>query len=126
MSIGNNIKKRRLELNMSQGELAKKCGFTYPAAISKIEKGQRDVNSSKLELIADALGVSPVDLILDKEDIDKVGTPHVLALDKGNVSTLSVAFVEVLERLGGMYKDGLLSPEEFQAAKDRILRENLI
>lgn len=126
MSIGNNIRKRRLELNMSQGELAKKCGFTYPAAISKIEKGQRDINSSKLELIAKALGVSPVDLILDREEAEQVGAPHVLALDKGKVSTLSVAFVEVLERLGAMYKDGLLSPEEFQAAKDRILKENLL
>ena len=57
---------------------------------------------------------------------DSVAFPHVLTMDKGQVDKLSVSFVEVLERLGTMYKEGLLTAEEFQLAKDRILKENMI
>lgn len=57
--IGNKIKQRRLELGMTQEELAKKCGYKSKATINKIENNINDVNQSKLIRIADALDVSP-------------------------------------------------------------------
>lgn len=64
--IGNKIKQRRLELGMTQEELAKKCGYKSKATINKIENNINDVNQSKLIRIADALDVSPIYFIDNK------------------------------------------------------------
>ena len=60
--LGNRIKQRREFLNMSQEELANKVGYTSTNArssINKIEKGKSDIPSSKIEVIAKVLGVTP-------------------------------------------------------------------
>lgn len=53
-----NIKERRVQIGMSQDELAKKTGYTSRSSIAKIEKGEVDLQQSKIELFAKALGVS--------------------------------------------------------------------
>ena len=70
--LGNRIKQRRELLNMSQEELANKAGYTSVNArssINKIEKGKSDIPSSKIEIIAKALGVTPAYIMgWDKEN----------------------------------------------------------
>ena len=44
MSIGENIKKRRFELRMSQQELADAMGYKTRSTIAKIESGENDVS----------------------------------------------------------------------------------
>jgi len=56
--LSDNIKKRRWELNMTQDELAKKIGYKGRASINKIENGESDVPTSKIESFAEALDVS--------------------------------------------------------------------
>ena len=56
--IGERIKRRRLELKMSQEELAEKLGYTHRSTIAKIEKGVNDVSGSKIDQFATALKVS--------------------------------------------------------------------
>lgn len=56
MTIGQRIKKTRLEIPMTQKELAKKVGITQPT-ISELEKGD-SAGSAHLPSIAAALGVS--------------------------------------------------------------------
>lgn len=51
------VKAMRSELALSQSQLAKKAGLT-PAAISMIEKGDRDIAISTAKKLAEALGVS--------------------------------------------------------------------
>lgn len=58
-----NIKKRRIELGMTQEELAKRTGYTDRSSIAKIESGKVDLTRSKIILFADVLGVSPSDLM---------------------------------------------------------------
>lgn len=53
------IKRLRLEKGMSQDELAIKSGYTGRAAISIIEKGERNISADKIFLIAKALNVTP-------------------------------------------------------------------
>jgi len=48
MSIGVNIKKRRLELRMSQQDLASAMGYKTRSTIAKIESGENDVSQKKL------------------------------------------------------------------------------
>lgn len=58
MSVGLNIKKRRLELGMSQDELASAMGYKTRSTISKIESGENDINQAKLQKIAEVLDTS--------------------------------------------------------------------
>lgn len=58
-----NIKKRRLEIGMSQEELAQKTGYTSRSSIAKIEKGEVDLQLSKIKLFANALRVSQSELM---------------------------------------------------------------
>ena len=63
MSLADNIKKRRLELNLSQEELAKRAGYKAKSSIARIESGKSDVNSSKLNALCHALDISAEDLL---------------------------------------------------------------
>lgn len=58
MTVGEKIKRRRLELGWSQDELAKKCGYKSRSSINKIELA-RDLPLKKIEVMADALEVTP-------------------------------------------------------------------
>lgn len=55
MSVGDNIKKRRFELRMSQQELADAMGYRTRSTIAKIESGENDVSQKKLVRFAAVL-----------------------------------------------------------------------
>lgn len=58
-----NIKSRRLELGMSQEELAYKVGYTDRTSIAKVESGKVDLSQSKILAFAEALNTSASDLM---------------------------------------------------------------
>jgi len=58
MTVGERIKQRRLELNLSQDELAKKVGYKSRSSINKIELA-RDLPLKKVEVMANALDTTP-------------------------------------------------------------------
>ena len=58
-----NIKNRRIELGMTQDELARLTGYTDRSSIAKIESGKVDLTSSKILLFADVLKVTPTELL---------------------------------------------------------------
>lgn len=60
MTIGEIIRERRIELEISQDELAKKVGYTNRSSIARIESGEIDLPYSKIVAIASALSVDPV------------------------------------------------------------------
>lgn len=70
MSIGERIKARRLELGMTQSELAKKLGYTDRASVSRVEAGQINLPQSRIVQFAEALRVSP-SYIMGWENEDK-------------------------------------------------------
>lgn len=63
MSVGDNIKKRRFELRMSQQELADAMGYKTRSTIAKIESGENDVSQKKLQKLAYILDTTPEALI---------------------------------------------------------------
>jgi len=63
MILYKNIKKKRLELGMSQEELAKKVGYSSRSMIAKIEAGDIDLYQSKIEEIAIALETTSAELM---------------------------------------------------------------
>lgn len=68
IQIGSRIRARRIELNMSQTELAKRSGYSTPSTISKIESGERDISREKLIAIAQALDIAPIELFYDMSE----------------------------------------------------------
>ena len=126
MLINDMILKAMREKYMSYGELSKLTGLSKTTVYKYVTGNTRKIPVDNLNKIAKALNIDVMELFYADIDKNKVAFPHVLTMDKGQVDKLSVAFVDVLERLGTMYKEGLLTAEEFQLAKDRILKENMI
>lgn len=63
LELYENIKKWRLARGMTQTDLAMKVGYSDKSMIAKIEKGLVDLPQSKIEELANALWVSPADLM---------------------------------------------------------------
>lgn len=59
LPLYDNIRRRRIELNMSQQELADKLGYTSRTTIAKIEAGRIDLPNSKVVAFAKALDIAP-------------------------------------------------------------------
>ncbi|MBU9738871.1 LexA family protein [Diplocloster agilis] len=74
LELYKNIKRLREEKGMSQDALAKLTGYTDRSSITKIEKGQVDLQQSKIELFAKALGTNPGDLMGWTEETHSI--PH--------------------------------------------------
>lgn len=64
MSVGTNIRRRRVELRMSQQELADAMGYKTRSTIAKIESGENDVSQKKLQRFAQALDTTVESLVL--------------------------------------------------------------
>ena len=93
IKFGNRIKQLRIAQSMSQDELAKKCGYNSRSTINKIELGINDIPQSKLKAIADALKVSPCDLLKIDEDIKII---HQLTLEEQIISTYGQTVYECI------------------------------
>jgi len=63
LELYKNIKKRRNELQMTQSELAEKMGYADKSMISRIEKGEIDLQQSKILAFAKILNMHPGDLM---------------------------------------------------------------
>jgi len=59
--IGQKIKKLRKKRKMSQYELGSRTRVFNQSQISKIENNERYLKADELKIIADALGVTPVE-----------------------------------------------------------------
>lgn len=67
MNIGDRIKERRLDLGMTQEELADKVGFKTRASVSRLEGGDRNIPLSKLKKLAEVLETT-VGYLMGMED----------------------------------------------------------
>ena len=63
---GDNIRRLRLKAGLTQEELALKSGLSQ-GYINQIESGKRNFTQKSLELVADALSVSIVELFREEE-----------------------------------------------------------
>lgn len=69
MKIGERIKNRRVELNITQDELARRLGYSDKSSISRIENSSK-LTLNKVPLLADALNVSPSYLMGWEDEIN--------------------------------------------------------
>ena len=71
--IGKKLKERRLQLNMTQDELAQKMGYKSRSTINKIEMDRHDVSRAKLIKLSAILDVDPTYFIDDIQHDDRHG-----------------------------------------------------
>ena len=58
-TVGRQIRKRRIELSLSQTQLANLCGYKTKGSISRIEKGETSLNQTQIMEFAKILHTSP-------------------------------------------------------------------
>ena len=63
LELHENIRARRVALNMTQQELAKKLGYKSTSTIAKIESGENDIPQAKVAAFAAALDTTPAELM---------------------------------------------------------------
>lgn len=63
LQIGKKVRRIRMEKGLSQMELAFKCNDKDYSQINRLELGKINFSVSYLNLVAQALGVSPSDLV---------------------------------------------------------------
>lgn len=88
MAIGTKIKLRRLELGMSQQDLATRLGYSSRSTIAKIESGENDISYVKLQNIADALDINIKKLIGEANNNEEIITPDIIPSDKRNICVI--------------------------------------
>ena len=134
MHIGEKIRNRRMELGLSQRDLARKMGYTNNSTIAKIEQGKVDVSQTRLNQFAEVLGVSPIHLMndeyMDKDDAEFVkalGTIHPkedVPPEIEAVNTLLYASgMQIMKTKGEYYFDevGQLSEEELNEFLNTVI-----
>lgn len=81
LQLYKNIKDKRIALGMSQDDLAKKTGYTSRSSIAKIESGKVDLPQTKIKLFADALNVTPAELMGWDDSKDSIlSIPNIIPL----------------------------------------------
>lgn len=67
--FGNNLKRYRTDMGISQEEFAAKCGM-HRTYISAIECYRRSISLENIQRIADALGIETYKLFIEKKEKD--------------------------------------------------------
>lgn len=83
MNIGEIIKKRRLELGISQEELSKKMGYSSKTSISKMEKGISDIPLKKIQKLSNFLYIDILKLVKsdkEKNNFENIKYKNILRL----------------------------------------------
>ena len=97
MSIGNRIRKRRLELGLTQGRLAHALGVT-PQHISVVEQDKRAPSLSSLSKLAEELGVT-IDFLVTGKETSITDTIPAIKADKKLSLSSKTALINLVEEL---------------------------
>lgn len=88
MGIGDRIKARRQELNLSQEELAQKLSYSSKSSISRIESNRQNLTQDKIQEIAAVLDTTPT-YLMGWDESTHADTSRVNETTKSDFKTLS-------------------------------------
>ena len=111
--VGSRVRMRRMMVNMSQEKLGEKLGITFQQ-IQKYEKGTNRIGASRLQQIANVLGV-PVGFFFE-------GAPVPDGSAKGFSEAASPAYVSDLLATS----DGLALTKAFMKVTDSKVRRRIV
>lgn len=117
MTVGDRIKQRRLELGLTQEELAERLGYKGRTSVCVVETGGDNVTTTKVQKFAMALGVSPAYLMgWEEED----GYSYVIPAE--NIEFSKPYKDAMLKRALKYYELYTNASPEIQQAVDAILK----
>lgn len=70
MTVGQRIKQKRIELGLTQEELAERMGYSGKSSVCAAETSGDNITTTKVQKFADALGVTQKYLMYGEEDTD--------------------------------------------------------
>ena len=115
MTIGERIKNKRIELNLSQDELAKKVGYKSRSSINKIETA-RDLPLKKVSLMARALECTEAYLMgWEDESIDPYYNSEEYLY---SITDDEKYLIETYRDMSNETKDAILKYAEFLSQRD--------
>ena len=122
LSVGQRIRTYRKKMHKSMDTVAKECNYQTRSSISKIEKGQSDIPLSRLLDLADALGVSPLELLLPV-DPDAYTETETLLLEFYKHSPDVRAFVDGIFEVskGDAFSAAYIAALKASASEDAII-----
>ena len=97
MTIGSRIKKRRLELELTQEQLARSLGLTAQH-ISALEQDKRTPSLSSLARLSEELGVT-VDYLVTGREVSIIAAIPAIKADKGLSLRTKKALINLVEEL---------------------------
>ena len=112
MNVGDRIRQRRIDLNMTQDELARKVGYKTRASINNIEL-KRDIPMKKLKPIADALEISVYDLMGWQPSEDKYSNINTAAVASLMLEPSNKELIEIINEMTPPQKEELLHYARF-------------
>ena len=115
-SIGSIIRSRRIELDMTQEELANKLGYKSKSTINKIELGINDIPQSKIVQFANALDTTPSVLMGWVEVTPETQKNNDTMADIIVRMRTDVDFLSVVELLNNLDSDQLASVKQMLKA----------
>ena len=95
------IRALRVQRGLSQEELAHKVGYRDRSSVAKVESGKVDLSRSKIILFANALGVTPADILGPDEEAPVITPEEQKQLELVNAisARLETATQEELEKI---------------------------
>lgn len=96
-TIGERIKKRREELNMTQAELARILGYKSRTSVYKMELGERGLPQKKIKQLAEALHTTPEYIMgweeKPKDELDQGAHKIKITKSDGNIIVLNTSAI---------------------------------
>lgn len=116
--IGKNIRRRRIELGLSQEELAERCGFKSKSSINKMESGAQGLPQSKIVAVAKALETTPR-YIMGWEGVEENQQPEYYTDEATAKIAYEIALNPELKALFDVQCD--MDPEDMRALRSMAL-----
>ena len=119
MTIGERIKQRRIELGLSQEELAKRLGNKSRASVCTVEKDKEDMTTDRVRKYAEALECTPA-YLMGWDEGDNI-SPAIKIYKKVGSEKVE-ASAEDMERALDFYRKYKDAIPEIQAAVLALLK----
>lgn len=120
LKLYENIKKRRIQLNISQQELAELVGYRGRSMVSQIESGNVDLPLSMIKRFADALKCSPAYLmgwmeenVNASEEFQRFYEEH-----KDELPSRLAAYFDIFAKLSPESQDKVIDYMNYQIEKE--------
>jgi transcriptional regulator with XRE-family HTH domain len=121
MTIGERIKKRRLELNLTQQELADRMGYKDRSAVCQVERDKNNsITTDRVVAFAKALNCSPESLMGWRDgEMDIAVEFEKYYKDLSSTQGRLAAYLDAFARLSPQAQDEIIGFIDYRISKEK-------